>query len=35
MAMVLSEVALQRLIQIGLANLRNNPAAFREVFDMP
>jgi hypothetical protein len=32
MAMVLSEVALQRLIQIGLANLRNNPAAFREVF---
>jgi hypothetical protein len=34
MAMVLSEVALQRLIQIGLANLRNNPAAFREVFDM-
>jgi hypothetical protein len=32
MAMVLSEVALQRVIQIGLKNLRDNPAAFREVF---
>ena len=32
MAMVLTEVALQRVIQIGIANLRANPAAFREVF---
>jgi len=30
--MVLTEVALQRVIQIGIANLRANPAAFREVF---
>jgi len=34
MSMVLTEVALQRLIQIGVKNLRDNPAAFREVFAM-
>ena len=32
MSMILTEVALQRLIQIGLANLRNNPAAFRNIY---
>lgn len=31
--MMLSEVALQRVIQIGLQNLRNNPAAFRCIFE--
>lgn len=33
MAMILAEVALQRVIQIGLANLRANPAALRAIFD--
>lgn len=32
MSMILTEVALQRLIQIGLKNLRDNPAAFRDIF---
>jgi hypothetical protein len=32
--MILTEVALQRLIQIGVKNLRDNPAAFRNIFDM-
>ena len=32
MSMVLTEVALQRLIQIGIKNLRDNPVAFRDVF---
>ena len=32
MSMVLTEVALQRVIQIGIANLRANPAAFRNIF---
>lgn len=32
MAIMLSEVALQRLIQIGIKNLRDNPNAFREIF---
>jgi hypothetical protein len=33
MAVVLAEVALQRLIQVGLTNIRNNPDAFKEIFD--
>jgi hypothetical protein len=33
MSVVLAEVALQRLIQVGLSNIRNNPAAFKEIFD--
>lgn len=33
MAVVLAEVALQRLIQVGLSNIRNNPEAFKEIFD--
>lgn len=33
MAIMLSEVALQRVIQIGLRNLRNNPTAFKEIYD--
>jgi len=32
-AIMLSEVALQRVIQVGLKNLRNNPEAFKEIFD--
>lgn len=32
MSMILTEVALQRVIQIGLNNLRANPAAFRDIF---
>ena len=32
MSMVLTEVALQRLIQIGFKNLRDNPIAFRNIF---
>lgn len=32
MSMILSEVALQRLIQIGIKNLRDNPSAFRDIF---
>lgn len=34
MSMVLTEVALQRVIQIGLNNLRGNPTAFRNIFAM-
>jgi hypothetical protein len=33
MSVVLAEVALQRLIQVGLSNIRNNPAAFKEIFN--
>lgn len=33
MAIQLSEVALQRVIQIGLKNLRGNPDAFRCIFE--
>lgn len=33
MSVILAEVALQRLIQIGLSNIRNNPIAFKEIFD--
>jgi hypothetical protein len=33
MALNLSEVALQRLVQIGLRNLRQNPEAFRCIFE--
>lgn len=33
MAVVLAEVALQRLIQTGLSNLRNNPDGFKDIFD--
>lgn len=32
MSMILTEVALQRVIQIGLTNLRNNPDSFRDIF---
>ena len=32
MAVVLAEVALQRLIQTGLSNLRNNPDGFNDIF---
>jgi hypothetical protein len=32
MSMILTEVALQRLIQIGLKNLRDNPNALRNIF---
>ena len=31
--MQLSEVALQRVIQVGLKNLRNNPEAFKDIFE--
>jgi hypothetical protein len=33
MSIQLAEVSLQRLIQIGLANLRNNEESFKNVFD--
>lgn len=33
MAIMLSEVALQRVIQVGLKNLRDNPEAFRCIFE--
>lgn len=33
MSIQLAEVSLQRLIQIGLANLRNNEAGFKCIFD--
>lgn len=33
MAIQMSEVALQRVIQIGLNNLRNNPTAFTDIFE--
>lgn len=33
MAMMLSEVALQRVIQTGLKNLRGNPEAFKDIFN--
>lgn len=32
MSMIMSEVALQRTVQIGLANLRANQAAFNDIF---
>ena len=32
MAVMLSEVALQRLIQIGFNKIRNNPEVFKEIF---